>query len=214
LALLLTGEESRPGATKANKRKTVGKGVSSYALQGCSLIRIASQGHSHLTFIATSATPKVLSAPPVKNWRDLFQRFGKNTSLAFYVSRPAPIHLRASEHCTFFKLNYVKGGYHPVKIGDTFSDERYIVICKLKVCLSLAFLNYIYDIIRMTCRPQICQICSTVHRNGTRRDRSNSSSVRVSSPHLFRQSHRPLHIPTLPRLDVAGTKHHDQSPST
>ena len=32
LALLLTGEESRPGATKANKRKTVGKGVSSYQL--------------------------------------------------------------------------------------------------------------------------------------------------------------------------------------
>ena len=32
LALLLTGEESRPGTTKAHKRKTVGKGVSSYQL--------------------------------------------------------------------------------------------------------------------------------------------------------------------------------------
>ena len=32
LALLLTGEESRPGATKANKKRTVGKGVSSYQL--------------------------------------------------------------------------------------------------------------------------------------------------------------------------------------
>jgi U3 small nucleolar RNA-associated protein 22 len=33
LALLLTGEESRPGAaTKVNKRRTVGKGVSSYQL--------------------------------------------------------------------------------------------------------------------------------------------------------------------------------------
>lgn len=27
--------------------------------------------------------------------------------------------------------DYVKGGYHPVKIGDTFSDERYIVVRKL-----------------------------------------------------------------------------------
>jgi serine/threonine-protein kinase SRPK3 len=27
--------------------------------------------------------------------------------------------------------DYVKGGYHPVKIGDTFSDERYVVVRKL-----------------------------------------------------------------------------------
>ena len=27
--------------------------------------------------------------------------------------------------------DYVKGGYHPVKIGDTFSDDRYIVVRKL-----------------------------------------------------------------------------------
>ena len=26
--------------------------------------------------------------------------------------------------------DYVKGGYHPVKIGDTFSDECYIVVRK------------------------------------------------------------------------------------
>ncbi len=26
---------------------------------------------------------------------------------------------------------YVKGGYHPVKIGDTFSDGRYLVVRKL-----------------------------------------------------------------------------------
>lgn len=26
---------------------------------------------------------------------------------------------------------YVKGGYHPVHIGDTFSDGRYIVVRKL-----------------------------------------------------------------------------------
>lgn len=32
LALLLSGEERRPGATKANKRKSVGKGLSSYQL--------------------------------------------------------------------------------------------------------------------------------------------------------------------------------------
>ena len=32
LALLLTGEESQPGATKASKRRTVGKGLSSYQL--------------------------------------------------------------------------------------------------------------------------------------------------------------------------------------
>ena len=32
LALLLTGGESRPGATKSNKRRTVGKGLSSYQL--------------------------------------------------------------------------------------------------------------------------------------------------------------------------------------
>ncbi|KAF9475207.1 Nrap protein [Pholiota conissans] len=32
LALLLNGEERRPGATKANKRKSVGKGLSSYQL--------------------------------------------------------------------------------------------------------------------------------------------------------------------------------------
>ena len=27
--------------------------------------------------------------------------------------------------------DYVKGGYHPVHIGDTFSDGRYIVVRKL-----------------------------------------------------------------------------------
>ncbi|RDB19263.1 Serine/threonine-protein kinase SKY1 [Hypsizygus marmoreus] len=27
--------------------------------------------------------------------------------------------------------DYIKGGYHPVKIGDTFSDDRYIVVRKL-----------------------------------------------------------------------------------
>lgn len=27
--------------------------------------------------------------------------------------------------------DYVKGGYHPVKIGDTFSDDRYVVVRKL-----------------------------------------------------------------------------------
>ena len=26
--------------------------------------------------------------------------------------------------------DYVEGGYHPIKIGDTFSDERYIVVRK------------------------------------------------------------------------------------
>jgi serine/threonine-protein kinase SRPK3 len=27
--------------------------------------------------------------------------------------------------------DYVKGGYHPVKIGDAFSDGRYLVVRKL-----------------------------------------------------------------------------------
>ena len=27
--------------------------------------------------------------------------------------------------------DYVKGGYHPVHIGDTFSDGRYVVVRKL-----------------------------------------------------------------------------------
>ena len=27
--------------------------------------------------------------------------------------------------------DYVKGGYHPVHIGDTFSDDRYVVVRKL-----------------------------------------------------------------------------------
>ena len=27
--------------------------------------------------------------------------------------------------------DYVKGGYHPVKIGDAFSDGRYVVVRKL-----------------------------------------------------------------------------------
>jgi serine/threonine-protein kinase SRPK3 len=27
--------------------------------------------------------------------------------------------------------DYVKGGYHPVKIGDEFSDGRYVVVRKL-----------------------------------------------------------------------------------
>lgn len=27
--------------------------------------------------------------------------------------------------------DYVKGGYHPVRIGDTFSDGRYIILRKL-----------------------------------------------------------------------------------
>jgi serine/threonine-protein kinase SRPK3 len=27
--------------------------------------------------------------------------------------------------------DYVKGGYHPVHIGDSFSDNRYVVVRKL-----------------------------------------------------------------------------------
>lgn len=27
--------------------------------------------------------------------------------------------------------DYIKGGYHPVKIGDVFSDGRYVVVRKL-----------------------------------------------------------------------------------
>jgi serine/threonine-protein kinase SRPK3 len=27
--------------------------------------------------------------------------------------------------------DYVKGGYHPVHVGDTFSDERYLIVRKL-----------------------------------------------------------------------------------
>jgi len=27
--------------------------------------------------------------------------------------------------------DYCKGGYHPVKIGDSFSDDRYVVVRKL-----------------------------------------------------------------------------------
>ena len=48
-------------------------------------IPISSQdGHGHATLIATSATPnKKFSVPTVKNWRELVQHVGKNTSLAF-----------------------------------------------------------------------------------------------------------------------------------
>lgn len=27
--------------------------------------------------------------------------------------------------------DYIKGGYHPVHIGDTFSNERYVIVRKL-----------------------------------------------------------------------------------
>jgi len=29
------------------------------------------------------------------------------------------------------RKDYVKGGYHPVEIGDSFSDDRYVVVRKL-----------------------------------------------------------------------------------
>ena len=68
-------------------------------------IRIASQGHSHVTFIATSATPKkAFSAPVVKNWRDLVERYSKNTSLAFYNVHTADSCSRKTTLATKFRL--------------------------------------------------------------------------------------------------------------
>ena len=68
-------------------------------------IRISSQGHSHVTFVATSAAPKKsFSAAPVKNWRDLVERYGKNTSLAFYNVQTADSCSRKTTLTTKFRL--------------------------------------------------------------------------------------------------------------
>ena len=69
-------------------------------------IPISSQdGHSHATLIATTATPyKEFSVPPVKNWRDLVQNIGKNTSLAFYNVQTADSCSRKTTLKTKFRL--------------------------------------------------------------------------------------------------------------
>ena len=69
-------------------------------------IPISSQnGHSHATLIATSATPnKEFFTPPVKNWRDLVQHIGKNTSLAFYNVQTADPCSRKTTLTTKFRL--------------------------------------------------------------------------------------------------------------
>jgi hypothetical protein len=50
-----------------------------------------------------------------------------NMSHGSYSSQSASIMTEDEEDWE----DYVKGGYHPVKIGDTFSDERYVVVRKL-----------------------------------------------------------------------------------
>ena len=64
-----------------------------------------SSGHSHATLIATSATPnKEFSVPQVKNWRELIQHVGKNTSLAFYNVHTADSCTRKTTLTTKFRL--------------------------------------------------------------------------------------------------------------
>ena len=69
-------------------------------------IPVSSQdGHSHATFIATSGTSnKEFSVPQVKNWRDLVQHVGKNTSLAFYNVQTADSCSRKTTLTTKFRL--------------------------------------------------------------------------------------------------------------
>jgi len=50
-----------------------------------------------------------------------------NMSHGSYSSQSASIMTEDEEDWE----DYVKGGYHPVKIGDTFSDDRYVVVRKL-----------------------------------------------------------------------------------
>jgi hypothetical protein len=50
-----------------------------------------------------------------------------NMSHGSYSSQSASIMTEDEEDWE----DYIKGGYHPVKIGDTFSDGRYVVVRKL-----------------------------------------------------------------------------------
>ena len=63
------------------------------------------EGHSHATLIVTSEAPnKKFSVPAVKNWRELVQHVGKNTSLAFYNVQSADSCSRKTTLTTKFRL--------------------------------------------------------------------------------------------------------------
>ena len=69
-------------------------------------IPISSQnGHSHATLIATAAAPnEEFFTPAVRNWRDLVQHIGKNTSLAFYNVQTADSCSQKTTLSTKFRL--------------------------------------------------------------------------------------------------------------
>jgi len=101
--------------------------------------------------------------------------------------------------------DYCKGGYHPVHIGDTFSDGRYTVVRKLgwghfstvwlakdaklvflfrPIPLSYPILLFPVSIppllkVKSPCSPQDRQICSPLYGDRTRRDQA------TPAPHYF-----------------------------
>jgi len=82
-------------------------------------ISISSQdGHSHATLIVTAATPnKKFSVPSVKNWRDLVQHVGKNTSLAFFNVQSADSCSRKTTLTTKFRLIENEAAYVELFFG-------------------------------------------------------------------------------------------------
>lgn len=68
-------------------------------------IPISGEGHSHATLVATVGGPnEAFSVPPVKNWRDLVEHVGKNTSLGFYNVETADPTSRQIKLVTKFRL--------------------------------------------------------------------------------------------------------------
>ena len=85
-----------------------------------------SSGHSHATLIATSATPnKEFSVPQAKNWRELIQHVGKNTSLAFYNVQSADPCSRKTTLTTKFRLIENEAAYVELFFGLEVSQVDY-----------------------------------------------------------------------------------------
>ena len=83
-------------------------------------------GHSHATLVATSATPnKKFSVPQVKNWRDLVQHVGNNTSLAFFNVQAADSCSRKTTLTTKFRLIENEAAYVDLFFGLEVSQFIY-----------------------------------------------------------------------------------------
>jgi len=85
------------------------------------------EAHGHATLIATSAAPnEEFSVPSVKNWRDLVEHVGKNTSLAFYNVQAADSCSRQTSLTTKFRLIENEAAYVELFFGLEVSQIIYV----------------------------------------------------------------------------------------